>query len=72
MATPSARETRHRVRLLRELEADGLDPVAEREAVCRSLRDRGFDEFADYLGRLPERTYRSVIADTLDSSPTDG
>lgn len=71
MATPAARKHPHRVRLLHDLEDDGLDPVAEREAVCRTLRDRGYEEFADYLGRLPERTYRSVIADTLDRTPPD-
>lgn len=69
MATPSARETPHRVRILDELVADGFDPVSERESVCHELRDRGYDEFADYLGRLPERTYRVVVSDTLDLAP---
>lgn len=66
MATPSTPENPHRVSILRDLEDDGIDPVREREAVCHDLRDRGYDDFADYLGRLPERTYRTVIADVLD------
>jgi|GEM_PF-5939587 len=69
MATPTEREHPHRVQLLRELGETSLDPVSDREAVCRDLRERGHDEFADYLGRLPERTYRSVVADALDRTP---
>lgn len=66
MATPSARESPHRVRVLRELEEAGIDPAVERETVCLTLRDQGYDDFADYLGRLPERTYQAVVSETLE------
>lgn len=66
MTTLASREADGRVVVLESLRDRGIEPLEEREAVCRELRVRGYEEFADYLGRLPERAYVSVVSDVLE------